>query len=328
MGYNKTIFKRIREDYESRQFAAQAEADARRDELYREIPSLREIDSRLSSFGLRIMEAALNGGDTDAAIAMLHAENDAIVRERAKILHEHGYPADYTMPQYECATCADTGYVGIRMCSCMRHRLIEASLEASGLGNLMKEQSFDNFSLDFYRANPKEYQIMSRNYNAIRQYAEGFSMAEGKSSPKSLLFVGGTGLGKTHLSTAVARTVIERGYDVYYNSAVGMISDFEFRRFGAGLAQTDGDDTARYTECDLLIIDDLGTEVVNQFTVSCLYHVINTRINMGKPTVISTNLTSADIRKIYNDRIASRLLAEFVVLPFYGTDVRRQKIAG
>jgi DNA replication protein DnaC len=326
MGYNKAIFKRIREDYESRQFAAQAEADARRDELYREIPTLREIDSRLSAFGLRIMEAALNGGDTDAAIAVLRAENEAVTAERAALLRAHGYPVDYTVPQYECEKCADTGYVGIRMCSCMRRRLIEATLEASGLGNLMREQSFDNFSLDFYKSNPKEYQIMSRNYNAIRQYAEGFSMEEGKPAPQSLLFVGGTGLGKTHLSTAVARAVIERGYDVYYNSAVGMISDFEFRRFGAGLAQTDGDDTARYTECDLLIIDDLGTEVVNQFTVSCLYHVINTRINLGKPTVISTNLTSADIRKIYNDRIASRLLAEFVVLPFYGTDVRRQKI--
>ncbi len=326
MGYNKSNFKRIREEYESRQFAAQNEADARRAELYGVLPELRELDARLSSFGLRIMEAALGGGDTDAAVAALRAENETVMAARAELLRKNGYPADYTQPQYECEKCHDTGYVGIRMCACMRRRLIEAGLESSGMGALMRTQSFENFSTDYYKKNPKEHQIMSRNFHAMRQYAEGFTMSEGKPAPKSLLFMGGTGLGKTHLSTAVARVVIERGYDVYYNSAVGMISDFEYRRFGAGLAQSDGDDTARYTECDLLIIDDLGTEVVNQFTLSCLYHVVNTRLNLGKPTLISTNLTSAELRKTYNDRIASRLLAEFVLIPFYGTDVRRQKI--
>ena len=105
-----------------------------------------------------------------------------------------------------------------------------------------------------------------------------------------------------------------------------MISDFEYRSFGNGLVQNEGDDTARYTECDLLILDDLGTEVVNQFTLSCLYHVINTRLNLKKPTVISTNLLSADLRKTYGDRIASRLLGEYLVHPFYGVDVRKQRL--
>ena len=126
----------------------------------------------------------------------------------------------------------------------------------------------------------------------------------------------------------MARTVIERGYDVFYNSAVGMLSDFEYRRFGNGLVQNEGDDTARYTECDLLILDDLGTEVVNQFTLSCLYYVINTRLNLKKPTVISTNLLSSDLRKIYGDRIASRLMGEYTVFSFCGVDVRKQKLQG
>ena len=200
-------------------------------------------------------------------------------------------------------------------------------MEASGLSALMRQQSFENFSLDYYRQSPESYEIMNRNYHTVRRYAEQFSMSE-KQLPQSLLFLGGTGLGKTHLSTAVARTVISRGYDVFYNSAVGMISDFECRRFGNGLAQGDGDDTVRYTECDLLIIDDLGTEVVNQFTLSCLYHVLNTRLNLQKPTLISTNLTSGELRKIYSDRITSRLLGEYLLIPFYGTDVRRQKTQG
>ena len=120
--------------------------------------------------------------------------------------------------------------------------------------------------------------------------------------------------------------VTERGYDVFYNSAVGMISDFESRRFGNGLAMGNVEDTSAYIECDLLIIDDLGTEVVNQFTTSCLYYVLNTRLNLQKSTIISTNLVPADLRKIYSDRIASRLTGEFHLVPFYGVDVRKQKL--
>lgn len=325
MGYNKDTYKRIRAEYETKPFQARAEADARRAELYSAIPEVRELDARLSAFGLRIMEAALGGGDTAAEIAALRAENERICAVRGELLRKNGFPADYSEPKYECPKCEDSGFVGIHMCECMRRRLTEAGMEASGLSGLMRKQSFDNFSLDYYRQSPKEYEIMSRNYLMVRRYAESFSMEEGKTPPQSLLFLGGTGLGKTHLSTAVARTVISRGYDVFYNSAVGMISDFECRRFGNGLTQGDGDDTARYTECDLLIIDDLGTEVVNQFTLSCLYHVLNTRLNLSKPTLISTNLTSGELRKIYSDRITSRLLGEYLLVPFYGIDVRKQK---
>lgn len=325
MGYNKDTYKRIRAEYETKPFAARAEADARRAELYSVIPELKELDARLSTFGLRIMEAALKGGDTSAEIAALREENERICAVRGALLRKNGYPTDYSEPKYECTKCEDSGFVGIRMCECMRRRLTEAGMEASGLSGLMRKQSFDNFSLNYYRQKPQEYEIMARNFQTVRRWAETFSMSEEHPAPQSLLFLGGTGLGKTHLSTAVARTVIARGYDVFYNSAVGMISDFECRRFGNGLASDGGDDTARYTECDLLIIDDLGTEVVNQFTLSCLYHVLNTRLNLSKPTLISTNLTSVELRKIYSDRITSRLLGEYLLIPFYGTDVRKQK---
>ena len=326
MGYNKENYKRIRAEYATKTFRAQAEADARREELYGAIPELRELDGRLSAFGLRIMQTALKSGDTAEDIASLRAENERIQTVRAELLRKNGYPADYSEPQYECNDCRDTGYVGIKMCACMRRRLTEAGMEISGLSGLMNKQSFENFSLDYYKQNPQEYALMCRNFDDVQGYAKNFAIEKDKPMPQSLLFLGGTGLGKTHLSTAVARTVIERGYDVYYNSAVGMISDFEVKRFGNGLAEADGDNTARYTECDLLIIDDLGTEVVNQFTLSCLYHVLNTRLNLGKPTLISTTLTSAELRKTYSDRITSRLMGEYHVDAFYGTDVRKQKI--
>ena len=326
MGYNKENFKRIRAEYETKTFRAQEEADARRAELYAVIPAVRELDEQLATFGLRVMENALKGGDTESGVAALRAENERICAARAALLRENGYPADYTEPQYDCDACHDTGYVGIKMCTCMRRKLTEAGMVSSGLCGLMQSQSFDNFSLDYYQRDERELRLMKHNLDTVRTYASEFAIEKGKPMPESLLFLGGTGLGKTHLSTSVARVVIERGYDVFYNSAVGMISDFEYRRFGNGVAQSEVDDTVRYTECDLLIIDDLGTEVINQFTLSCLYHVLNTRLNLGKPTIISTNLSSDELRRVYSDRITSRLMGEYRVIPFYGIDIRKQKI--
>ncbi len=326
MGYNKENFKRIRAEYETKTFRAQAEADARRAELYEAIPELSGMDQRLSEFGLRIMKAALSDGDTARHIEALRVENERIMQARKNLLARHGYPADYSEPRYECTACRDTGYVGIKMCTCMRKSLVEAGMQSSGLGALIQKQSFENFSLEYYRNSPEHYRIMEGNYRYLNKYANAFCLEAGAPIPSSLLFLGGTGLGKTHLSTAVARVVTERGYDVYYNSAVGMISDFESRRFGNGLAAGSTDDTSAYIECDLLIIDDLGTEVINQFTLSCLYYVINTRLNLQKPTIISTNLTPAELRKNYSDRISSRLTGEFQVVPFYGTDIRKQKL--
>ena len=326
MGYNKQNYKRIREEFATKAFAAREVADARRSELYLSLPELQAIDRRLSEFGLRIMKSAVSVGDEKESIEELRAENERIMEERRALLRRNGYPEDYTSLHYECEKCKDTGYCGIKMCECMRRALIEAGMESSGLSALMKKQSFENFSLDFYKRNPNEYRTMCENLKHISHYAHSFSMKEGEAAPRSLLLLGDTGLGKTHLSTAIARTVIERGYDVYYNSAVGMISDFEYRRFGNGIATEGTDDTARYVDCDLLIIDDLGTEVVNQFTLSCVYYVINTRLNLGRPMIINTNLSPADIRKTYTDRISSRLMGEFTVVPFYGTDIRKQKL--
>ena len=267
----------------------------------------------------------MEGGETATAVEKLHEENRRILERRRELLLQNGYPEDYCRPRYECEKCNDSGYVDLKMCVCMRKKLIEAGMEASGLGGLLKKQSFENFSLDYYRRDAKQYELMKRCFEKLRAYANEFTLSAERQS-ESVLLIGGTGLGKTHLSSAIARTVIERGYDVFYNSAVGMISDFEYRRFGNGIAVGDADNTERYVSCDLLIIDDLGTEVVNQFTQSTLYYVINARLNMNRPTVISTNLKAEDMVKLYADRITSRLMGEFLVFPVYGEDVRKQKL--
>ena len=326
MGYNQENFRRIRAEYETKAMKAEEAADERREELYRVIPGLRDLDRTLSGFGLRLMKQAMEGGDTQAGVASLQAENERIQAARRDLLARYGYPADYCSPRYECPKCRDSGYVGIRMCTCMRKKLTEAGMMSSGLGMLMKTQSFENFSLDYYKNDPAAYARMQDNLQKIRIYATNFGGPEWGKIAHNMLFFGGTGLGKTHLSTSIARVVIEHGYDVFYNSAVGMLADFETQRFGNSAVLGDADNTSRYTTCDLLILDDLGTELVNQFTLSVLYTVINTRMNLAKATIISTNLTAAELRKTYSDRITSRLFGEFNPIPFVGTDVRKLKI--
>lgn len=326
MGYNQENFRRIRAEYETKAMKAEEAADERREELYRVIPGLRDLDRTLSGFGLRLMKQAMEGGDTQAGIASLQAENERIQAARRDLLARYGYPADYCSPRYECPKCRDSGYIGIRMCTCMRKKLTEAGMMSSGLGMLMKTQSFENFSLDYYKNDPAAYARMQDNLQKIRVYATNFGGPEWGKIAHNMLFFGGTGLGKTHLSTSIARVVIEHGYDVFYNSAVGMLADFETQRFGNSAVLGDADNTSRYTTCDLLILDDLGTELVNQFTLSVLYTVINTRMNLAKATIISTNLTAAELRKTYSDRITSRLFGEFNPIPFVGTDVRKLKI--
>ncbi len=321
MGYNQENYKRIREAYETKYLKAREEAESRREEVYLAIPELREADREMKDMGLKIMKAALSG-EPEAGINRLKEQNQAIQQARGLLLETHGYPADYTEIKYECPLCGDSGFVDCKMCACMKKKLLEAGYESSGMADLIKHQTFENFSLDFYQNDPAAHRIMTQILALMKRYAEEFR--PGVSG--SLVLFGNTGLGKTHLSSAVARTVLDKGCDVFYTGAVQMLSDFEYQRFGNSMTGDAGQGTSRYFSCDLLIIDDLGTEVINQFTTSVLYNVINTRLNRKQATIISSNLSQADFLKRYWDRITSRVLGEYTVLPFQGTDIRSQRL--
>ena len=307
LGYNKANYKAIREEYETKYLLARQRAERRRAEIHALYPEVAEIDRALACTGLSIMEATMQGGDVEQKIAEVRRQNEELLAARAMILTEAGFPADYTELKYECEVCGDTGFVDFKMCDCMKRRIIEAGYESSGMANLL--------------ADPKEYAYMSRVLTIIKDYADTFE--SGKSG--NLFLYGNTGLGKTHLSSAIAKTVIDRGYDVFYVTALSMISDFEHSRFGAETGSETGSDTSRYFECDLLIIDDLGSEVINKFTTSTLYNIINGRMNRKLSTIINTNFTQDEFRKQYWDRITSRVFGEYRCLPFMGSDIRRQK---
>ena len=322
MGYNSENYRRIREEYQNRYKEVYAEADRRAAEVHAKSPELAAIDRELAGTWSKIALATLGQGSKAAAqLEQVKAENQKLQARRAVLLTEMGYPTDYTAPHYACEKCRDTGFVDTDMCECMRKKLVLAGYASSGLGQLMKTQRFDNFDLSCYRGENKG--DMSRNLQTMRDYAEAFDPA----TSGNLLLVGPTGLGKTHLSTATARRIIERGYDVYYTGAVAMLSDFERQRFGQGMTEEGTADTDRYFNCDLLIIDDLGTEVVNQFSSACLYTVINERINRRMPMIVNTNLQGKELQARYADRIFSRLAGEFKPVVFKGMDVRQQKLS-
>lgn len=320
MGFNRENYARIKQEYEGKYLRAEEDAKLRRAEIHIAIPEVVAIDKQLSLTGPEIFLATLKN-DKDALDAV-NQKNRELQATRAKLLADHGFAPDYTEVKYECAECGDTGVVENRMCRCMKKRLVEAGVESSGMSDLIKRQRFDNFDLNYYKTSEAAYNRMSLIYATLKKYAESFDAA----TSQSVAMFGGTGLGKTHLSSAMAGVIIENGNDVYYTGAMNMFSDFEQKRFGNSAGFDSTGDVSQYFNCDLLIIDDVGTEMANQFTVACLYNVINTRLNRKKPTIISTNLTQEEFRKRYWDRIASRVFGEFLILPFLGKDIREQKL--
>lgn len=320
MGYNRENYKRIKEEYDGKYLRAVESAQLRRAEVAAKVEGVAEIDKLLSLTGIKIFEATLLGDK--AEIEKINAENRELNECRKALLVTAGYPADYTEIKYECEECGDTGVVDNKICKCMKKKLIEAGFESSGMSYLIKCQNFDNFSLDYYKQSKENYTRMSAILDIAKKYASDFNTA----TSCNIAMFGGTGLGKTHLSSAMAGVIIEKGNDVYYAGANSMFADFEQKRFGNSADPDAEGDIDKYFSCDLLIIDDLGTEVSNQFTTSCLYNVINTRLNKKKPTIISTNLSQDEFRKRYWDRIASRVFGEYTILPFCGIDIRAQKL--
>ena len=301
---------------DNRRSEARARAEQRSFEVRARSAEIARIDEELEKTGPMIFKYAVSGQD----ITPLKERNQALVSARRRLIASLGLPEDYTDVKYTCTVCNDTGFLeNTKACSCFRSLLYKENIKSSGMGRLIEEQSFDNFDLSVYAYDPTVSAKMENVLKSAKEFAYDFAKHKNR---KNLLLMGNTGTGKTHVSTSIARVLIEGGYYVLYDSAQNIVSVFENDKFRSGYGPYEPE-ADKYLECDLLIIDDLGTEFVNQFTVSCLYNLFTTRRNRGLSTIVSTNLAPAELASKYEGRIYSRIVGmDYNVLFFDGKDYR------
>ena len=325
MAYDKTILSAVLRQLEVTRSAHQADADARRWELYDKIPRLRAIDRELQGTSARVIRVALDSGENpENAINRLRDRNLALQEEKRTLLIENGFSPDYLTPAVDCPYCSDTGYQDDHLCSCVRAKYAAEQTRRLSTVLPIETDTFSAFRFDYYsntvdqRLGSSPRYVMHNNFNICREFADSF----GENSRNLLLF-GSSGLGKTFLSSCIARVVSERGFSVAYDTSIHVFSNFEEVKFNGADSEQASLSLEKYRAADLLILDDLGTELATAFTISCLYDLLNTRLMQHQPIIINTNLMPNELEKRYSPAIASRILGEFTMLRFLGEDIRR-----
>ena len=324
MAYDGKILRIALENYEADRSRREAEIEERRQAIFSRQPRLRAIEGELRGTMSRILSQALRyGTDPVPAVEALRDENLRLQEERRLLLGNMGLPEDALEAKPLCALCGDTGYRGGAMCRCLRNYYArEQKKELSKLLDL-GNQSFETFSLEWYAEEADPDMGISPRENmdwvcrTCKRFAEEFHGESG-----NLLFCGAPGLGKTHLSAAIAREVADSGWSVVYDTANHVFERFEAQKFGRDDAEAD---VNRVLRCDLLILDDLGTEMTTAFVQSALYQIVNTRLMERRATIISTNLMVHEIVRRYSGQTASRIEGEYRILPFFGEDIRKLK---
>ena len=326
MGYSAEVVRRARARLAEAKADRESENQQHLAQAYAKVPRLREIDRQLRlTMAMAAQAVFSSGGDVNTAMEEAKRKNLALQQERRELAgayFEEGYLDDSPI----CDKCGGSGYVGSTMCECLTELCRQEQKKELAVLTGGKE-NFAQFRLDYYpdRIDPKygasPRTIMARNFQTCRRYAMTFAPSSG-----NLLFVGGTGLGKTFLSACIARAVADRGYSVVYETASHLFSKLEQAKFSPN--EENRREAERFTACDLLIIDDLGTEMPGQFVTAALYSLVNDRMLAGKPMVISTNLNVDEMSRRYSPQIASRLHGGFNRLTFVGEDIRVLKNRG
>ncbi len=320
MAYSNKIYNQAKRILEKRHDSAVMEADIRSAQIREEIPEIGKIQAGLQQVGIEISQLFFYKQNTDEKVADLRERSFALVEERSKLLRANGYDENALKPQFICEMCEDKGFINGRMCSCHKQLLKDLMRKEVSRFAPLDKCTFDNFVLDYYSEQPMENAIIPRQraekiFDTCRKYAQNFSL-----NSKNLIFFGGAGLGKTHLSLAIANVVINKGFNVCYGTSQNICDDLQSEQFGRT-------ENISYTKnqvlgCDLLVLDDLGTEIDNQYSIATIYNIVNSRLLAGRPTIISTNYIFSKLEEKYDKRITSRLTGEYVPFYFIGNDIR------
>lgn len=323
MALKNSQYNAIMRNYAQKQFENKAIQDARYEEVYTKVPALAELDSSISSFSVAQAKRLVMGeegilGNYRSRMAELNARRKAL-------LASGGFPSDYLEMTYHCPACQDTGYIGNQKCSCFLQEEIDLLYQQVNLKQILELENFSTFSDAFYSkaltdsaTGASAYELAGRALSQSKAFVERFGR-----SGENLLIYGNTGVGKTFLTNCIAKELLDRRFSVLYFSATTFFETLSKNTFGQHL---DEDDTSDYIlNCDLLIIDDLGTEMTNSFVLSKFFEVINYRQLIGKSMLISTNLSMEALKDTYSERISSRILGNYTLIKLIGNDIRIQK---
>ena len=324
MAYSTAVYQAAMHTLSTRRQQAEDQAEQHQHDFYRLEPRAREIDHLLASTALAAGRAVLSGQSAAVLLQQLKEKNLGLQQELAGLLAKHQLPPDYLEPHYQCAACKDTGLIDGRMCRCLKDLLKKEAYQQLNALTPLSLCTFEDFSTHYYpqtAAGGISPQKRATDILAYcRRYAAAFSL-----SSDNLLMQGATGLGKTHLSLAIAGEVIQKGFGVVYGSTQTLLARLERDRFQRGGCDPEEGSETHLTQCDLLILDDLGTEFTTSFTTAALYQIINSRLLLSRPTIISTNLSLKELEQAYSERFVSRVMGSYTRLEFLGVDIRQQK---
>ena len=322
MSYKRSVYVKAKEILSERKITAEREAEIRHSAAIARCPEIAQIEREMASHGAEVVKAVGMGADLDEFIMNLSTANIKAQEKRKELLKTAGFPEDYLEVKYTCEICKDTGYNQEFYCQCYRKLIRDVAREELSVNSPLKKCTFESFSVDRYPdvidsvmgVNQREH--MKDNYEYCKAFAENFT-----TNSRGIFMYGKTGLGKTHLSLAIANVVIDKGFDVYYGSVQSIMDKLEGEHFGR--LPREESIKEDILNCDLLIIDDLGTEFATQFTNAEIYNIVNTRILASLPTIISTNLDFNEISEKYSQRVASRIVGSCDSMYFCGKDIRQ-----
>ena len=322
MALSNSQYNAIMRVYNKRQFQNKRDQDERIREIYEKIPQVEALNDEIAASMAQAGRKKLQGDEE--GVKALKQEAEALKNQKLRYLERNGYPTDYMQMRYHCPVCRDTGYVDGKKCRCFRQMEIEILYDQSNIREVLERENFDTLSMAYYdrerideRSGRTVYEYMSMVIEECHRFVENFGKEKG-----SILFTGSTGCGKTFLSNCIARELIRQYYSVVYLTATDMFDVLSESRFSGRDEEEARDKAAYILDCDLLIIDDLGTELINTFTASQLFYCINERMNRKKGTIISTNLALNRMQDEFTERVTSRIMSQYKVLPLLGEDIR------
>ena len=321
-------YEQLMSQYYERQLRTKHIAQEREQEVHNAIPAFDRLDRQIRQLSVDYARERLTHSGSSTGENDLQEQIRSVTREKERLLVSHGFPSDYLRPVYTCPDCRDTGYIGDRKCHCFERAIVDFLYSQSNLQDVLEQENFDHFDLSLY---PDDYieettgQTPRDNMRNILAAAQDF-LATFQEEPANLLLYGNTGVGKTFLTNCIARELLDRSHTVVYLTSLKLFDILETYKFDHTLSHAEKDASVSYIlDSDLLIIDDLGTELNNSFTSSQLYRCIDARLNEKRATIISTNLSFDDLRERYSERIFSRLTSSYILLKLTGDDIRLRK---